>query len=80
MTRDEIIEWAISKGWTQDKYGNLRKEWKGNQYRLKFGVRVLRCEVRVKLSDKLVWVRLSSGRYSCLIAKDGKIYGMIAKL
>jgi len=88
MTREEIIAWAISKGWRQDEKGNLRKEHKGTEYRLKFRKKKLVYEGRVlqdigysesKMGYR--WTRLSSSYYKDLsIADEGKLMGMKRKI
>jgi len=35
FTKAEFEEWATSRGWTRDKYGNFRKVVGDKEYRLK---------------------------------------------
>lgn len=66
MTKDEIYEKATRNwGYVPDNFGHLQKTDKdGKVYRLKFGVRVVRKEVRADICGKNEWIRLSSTQYS----------------
>ena len=78
LNREAIINWATSRGWELDRYGNLQKEVNGKQYRLKLSSVAVRNEVKVNHSDGTSeWMRLISGYYKDLfIAPDGKLSGM----
>jgi len=64
----EIRAWALAKGYTQDRYGNMKKEEKGRQYRLKFQATSLRHEVRTGSGD---WVRIGSAYLKDISLKRG---------
>lgn len=73
MTRDEIIDWGLEHGWKEDKQGNLRRESDGKLFRLKFGKKKVRGEIRV--DDR--WIRQGSGYYKNMsISEEGKLKGI----
>lgn len=78
MTKVELIDWALNRGWWQDKYGHLQKQINDKQYRLKLSTTAVRYEVRVKYdSGGSSWVRLSSGYYKDLsVSDDNKLVGL----
>ena len=70
----EIQAWALEHGYTQDRYGNLKKEHGGKQYRLKIQAVSVRYEVRTESGD---WVRIRGGYFKDItITPEGKIAGM----
>lgn len=74
LTKQQIIDWAISNGWHLDKYGHLQKAYNNKQYRCKLSSTALRCEVRVKHeSGENEWVRFGGGYYKDLTIKEGKL-------
>lgn len=70
----QIREWAVGRGYTQDRYGNLKKEENGRHYRFKIQATSIRYEVRTESGD---WVRIR-GAYlkDITITPEGKIAGM----
>jgi len=73
MTRERFVEWAKSRGWQPDRFGNLRREENGRSYRFKLS----RIAVRYEAKSRAGWVRLRSGYFSKLtITPDGDIVGM----
>ena len=70
----EIYAWAEGRGYTRDRYGNLKKEVEGKQYRLKIQAMSIRYEVRTESGD---WVRIRGGYLKDItITPEGKIAGM----
>jgi len=47
LTKQQIIDWATSRGWKLDKWGHLQKEHQGKQFRFKLSDTSLRYEVKV---------------------------------
>lgn len=83
MTKEQIIAWAIRRGWWFSQRGNLTKTWNGRTYRLKLGKRKVRHEIHVTYDSAILgkvehdWVRLSSGFYKDLsVSDEGKLIGM----
>ncbi len=75
MTRDEFIRWAKSRGWTEDKWGHLRKTKEDREYRFKLSRIAARYEVKTKGYGG--WVRISSGYFKDLTTTpDGKLSGL----
>jgi hypothetical protein len=73
MTQEQLIAWATSKNWTPDRFGHLKKVFRGRTHRLKLS----RVAVRWEISTTAGWVRVQSGYYSALtITEDGKLSGM----
>ena len=73
MTKDELITWAKSNGWTEDRFGHLQKGNGTSRYRLKLSSIAARYEVKTSAG----WLRLRSGYYKNLnITADGKLAGM----
>ena len=73
MTKDELIAWAKSNGWTEDRFGHLQKPNGTSRYRLKLSSIAARYEVKTSAG----WLRLRSGYYKNLnITADGKLGGM----
>ena len=73
LTKQQIIDWAISKGWQLDKWGHLQKAVGDKQYRFKLSSTALRYEVKVKHDSGSEWVRIGGGYYKDLTIEDGKI-------
>lgn len=79
MTRQEFINWALSKGWVLDRWGHLQKQYAHrngdiNVYRYRLSRIAVRREI--KLPDGR-WVRLHSGYFSKLsIGPEGHVTGM----
>jgi hypothetical protein len=71
MTKQEFATWAISRGYTQDKFGHYQKAMDGKQYRYKIQAQSIRREVQVTHEDgKHDWVRITSGYLSKLTVND----------
>lgn len=82
MTPEQIKEWALSKNWTLDPHGNLRKTHNDKSYRIKLGDKKVRYEIQ-QIHDlgegrnDYRWMRLSSGFYKDLsISEDSKLIGL----
>jgi len=74
---EQIKKLLISYGYTQDTYGNFKKQKDGELYRYKFQSASLRKEVQYKRSDGVsAWVRLSSNYYNNLSIVNNKIVGL----
>jgi hypothetical protein len=70
----ELEAWAVQHGWTKDRYGNMKKEERGRQYRLKFQATSLRHEVRTESGD---WVRIGSAYLKDIsINSEGRLVGL----
>ncbi len=67
--RNEIKTFLLTKGWQEDRWGNLKKE----NRRMKFQQISLRMEVKTKYSG---WVKLAGGFYSKLEIKEDKLDGL----
>ena len=83
LTKQQIIDWAIGKGWELDKWGHLQKKVGDKEYRFKLSSTAMRYEAKVhhpgtqysKPSSE--WMRLRSGYYKDLsILPDGKLSGL----
>ena len=70
----QIESWATQQGYVKDRFGNLKKEEGGRQYRLKIQAMSIRYEVRTESGD---WVRIRGGYLKDItITPEGKIAGM----
>ena len=87
MTKQEFINWAKTKGWIEDKYGNFQNSQATTKelthYRFKVSNISVRYEVRVHhpagsySSDQNEWVRIKSGYFKDLSITDyGKLRGL----
>ena len=78
LTKQEVIDWAISKGYHKDKYGHLQK----GEHRIKIQATSIRYEVKVHHPAALYsgakneWMRLRSGYLKDLSIKEGKLSGL----
>jgi len=67
MTKQEFINWAKDRGYTQDKFGHLQKTLGSDYIRLKLSSTAVRYERQIIFSDgKHEWVRIYSGYFSKL--------------
>jgi hypothetical protein len=77
MTKEKLIEWIISKGFTPDKYGHYQKENLLAVYRFKIQDISVRYEKRIEVCGKNEWIKISSGYLKNLtINEDGLLRGM----
>ena len=83
ITKQQIIDWATSRGWKLDKWGHLQKEINGKQYRFKLSSTAMRYEFKVHHpggqygGPSSEWVRLRSGYYKDIsFTPEGKISGL----
>lgn len=93
VTRDEVRRLLVEEhGWTEDRFGHLRKTVTTNEvrvgddvvtpysvreYRFKLSKVMARREVQVVHHDgSKSWIRIKSGYYKDLRIIDGKIHGM----
>lgn len=76
MNREQLTQWAVSRGWKMDRWGHLQKDQSnGKTYRLKLS----RIAVRYEVKGEYGWVRLRSGYLSRLsVSEDGKLSGLTA--
>ena len=73
MTKQELINWAQSRGWNLDRFGHLKKNLNGKMYRFKLS----RIAARYELKTSTGWVRIKSGYFSKLsVSGEGKLVGM----
>jgi len=71
MTKQELINWAKSRGWVEDKYGHLQKKIDSNTMRLKLSNTAVRYEKQVTMPDgKHEWVRIYSNYFKYLSIND----------
>lgn len=82
MNKQDFINWALSRGWQQDKWGYLHKEFNGRQYRFKVSNIAVRYEVKVSYdSGGSDWVRLNSGYFKDLsLTEDNKLTGLRSRI
>ena len=81
MTKQELINWAKSKGYHLDKYGHLQKiASSGQKYRIKIQANSARYEKQITFSAteysraKNEWLRLNSGYLKDMsITSEGKL-------
>lgn len=59
MTREDLIKWAVSKGWVEDSFGHLQKTVKDRRYRLKLQDYTFCKQVR----NNGNWIRLRTYTY-----------------
>ena len=78
MTKQEFIDWVISKGYKKDTYGHYqRTSDKGTVTRFKIQATSARYERRARIVDHNEWLRVASGYYKSLsITPEGKLAGM----
>ena len=78
MTKQELENWLISKGYSKDKFGHYQKTSdKGTVTRFKMQSNSVRYEKQVMIVDHNEWMRLASGYYKSLsITPEGKLAGM----
>jgi len=78
MDRQAFINWAIERAWELDKFGHLKKEVNGKQYRFKLSRVAVRYESQVIHDDgSKSWIRLRSGYFSKLsVDTEGKLSGL----
>lgn len=71
MTKQDLENWLVSRGYSKDKYGNYQKNKDGKVYRYKLQATSVRYEVQITLTDwndkpKHEWLRIKSGYYKNL--------------
>jgi hypothetical protein len=89
LTKEEFIDWALSRGWEKDRYSHLQKELHKEKikeirkYRFKLSNISVRYEVRVRIPATTyspasnAWVRLQSGYFKDLsINEHGQLVGL----
>ena len=85
MTKQDLINAMLAKGYMLDRYGHLTKTVDGKDYRIKLQSKSFRKEVKVCIEhtygpSQTKWVRLFGGYYGqCHISPDGKIAGKISR-
>ena len=85
MTKQELINAMVAKGYSLDRYGHLVKTIDGKDYRIKLQSKSFRKEVKVRTErafgpPTVRWIRLYGGYYGqCHINDDGKIAGKISR-
>ena len=78
ITKEQLEQWTVGKGYVKDKWGHFQKVHEGKAYRLKVSNIAVRQEVKVGYdgggSD---WVRIRSGYFKDLsITPDGRLAGL----
>jgi hypothetical protein len=82
MTKQELITWLESKGYTKDTYGHYQKtKENGTKIRVKIQATSCRYEEQITLvssgKPEHEWLRLGSGYYKDLFINDkGQLSGM----
>lgn len=81
MTRDELITWAKTNGWREDRFGHLQRTTcmpEGRPREVKtYRLKLSSIAARYELKTSSGWLRLRSGYYKNLsITADGKLAGM----
>jgi len=85
MTKQELINAMLAKGYSLDRYGHLTKTIDGKEYRIKLQAKSFRKEVKVHIEHSygpptVKWVRLYGGYYGqCYINDEGRIAGKISR-
>jgi len=73
MTKQELINWAQSRGWNLDRFGHLKKNLNGKMYRFKLS----RIAARYEQKTSAGWMQIKSGYFSKLsVSGEGKLVGM----
>ena len=77
MTRQELENWLISKGYTRDKFGHYQKTIGETIIRYKMQANSVRYEKQARIVNHNEWLRFVSGYYKSLsITLEGKLTGM----
>ena len=78
MTKQELGNWLISKGYIKDQFGHYQKILSsGEVVRCKMQDNSVRYEHRALIFDHNKWLRIKSGYYKNLsITPEGKLVGM----
>jgi hypothetical protein len=78
MDKQQFIEWAKRRGWSEDKFDHLHKVLNGTSYRFKISSIAVRYEEQVEFSTgKHEWLRICSGYFKDLIINpENKLLGM----
>lgn len=78
MTKEQFIDWAKGRGWQEDKWGHLHKNWNDRDYRFKISSISIRHEIKVKHnSGSSEWMRLGSGYLEDLgLTSEGRLTGL----
>jgi len=90
FTKQQIIDWAMDRGWKLDKWGHLQKKIGDKEYRFKLSNTAMRYEVKIHYPETIMpstgmvfgrassgWLRLRSGYYKDLyITSEGKLSGL----
>lgn len=80
LNKEEIYEFLLNCGWSQDKQGHLRKQGTKRLFRIKFLDESLRIEVQVERGappmkpDSVEWVRIGGAFYrNVKLHTDGRM-------
>ena len=77
MTKQELENWLISKGYSKDKFGHYQRTINRITTRFKMQANSARYEKKAEIVDHNEWLRLASGYYKNLsITPEGKLSGM----
>jgi hypothetical protein len=77
MTKQDLENWLIGKGYKKDKFGHYQKEINGETYRFKLSSISARYERKAKIVDHNEWLRIASGYFKDLnVMSAGKLKGI----
>ena len=77
MTKQELENWLINKGYSKDKFGHYQKTIGETTVRYKMQAFSVRYERQARIVAHNEWLRLASGYYKNLsITLEGKLAGM----
>ena len=77
MTKQELENWLISKGYSKDKFGHYQRTINKTTTRFKMQANSARYEKKAEIVDHNEWLRLAFGYYKNLsITPEGKLSGM----
>ncbi len=77
MTKEQLEQWLVSKGYIKDKFGHYQREINGNTYRFKLTSISARYERKARIVDHNEWLRIGSSYYKGLrITSAGKLAGI----
>ncbi len=77
MTREQLENWLLGKGYLKDKFGHYQKQKGDITYRFKLSSISARYERQAYIIDHNEWIRIGSGYYKNLhITSASKLAGI----
>ena len=77
MTRQELENWLIGRGYVKNQFGHYHKTLNGKEYRFKMQDNSTRYERQARIVDHNEWLRIKSGYYKNLsITPDDNLAGL----